>query len=63
MTRMEDMVRMYGEVCNKSKAARILGVDRASIYRMINDGRLQTACGGTSVDVRSICRFIEGGKQ
>ncbi len=58
-SRAESMARMYGEVCSKSQAARILGCSTGSIARMIADGRLSDACSGTKVDVRSIAAYIE----
>lgn len=56
-TRM--MVREYGEVCSKAQAGRIISRTSATIKRMIADGRLEAACAGTMVDVRSIARFID----
>lgn len=56
--RMDDMLARYGEVCNKTVAARILGRSPNTIKAMIADGRLEAACAGTMVDVRSIARYI-----
>lgn len=56
--RAETMVRMYGEVCTKSAAARMLNCAPATIYKMLEDGRLDPACEGRMVDVRSIARYI-----
>lgn len=56
--RAELMVRCYGEVCKRSEAARILGRNSATINAMLADGRLDPACEGTRVDVRSIARYI-----
>ena len=50
-------VDRYGEVCTKTKAGHILSRDPRSISRMIKDGRLEGACGGTMVDVRSMAAF------
>lgn len=61
--RAESMVRMYGEVCSKRQAARILHKCAATITTMIEDGRLDGACEGTKVDVRSIARYIAAPKQ
>lgn len=58
-TRMDDMLDRYGEVVKKTQAARILGCSAAKITAMLRDGRLETACGGTMVDVRSIAAYIE----
>ena len=56
--RADLMVRAYGEVCKRSDAARLLNVDSRTINAMLSDGRLDWACQGTRVDVRSIARFI-----
>ena len=61
--RTSDMVARYGEVCTRAKAARILGRCFTTINAMLDDGRLQWACAGTMVDVRSIARYIEQPKQ
>ena len=58
-SRGESMARMYGEVCNKSQAARILNCSTAKITDMLGDGRLLPACQGEKVDVRSIAAYIE----
>jgi hypothetical protein len=52
------MVARYGEAVKLTTAARILDRDRKTIYRMIEDGRLETACAGTMIDVYSIARYI-----
>lgn len=56
--RAELMVKAYGEVCKKADAARILDRNIATITAMLKDGRLDAACEGTRVDVRSIARYI-----
>ena len=56
--RLTDMLERYGEVCTRVAAARILGCSTGKIKCMLHDGRLETACGGTMVDVRSIARYI-----
>ena len=57
--RLDDMLERYGEVCTKTTAARILGRCPQTITAMLADGRLETACAGTMVDVRSIAAYIE----
>lgn len=57
--RENEMVKRYGECVNKTYAARIMGVTRVTVYAMIRDGRIRSAMGGRSVDVRSIARHIE----
>lgn len=52
------MVEWYGEVCRKADAARILHCTAPTIRAMLADGRLDSACGGEMVDVRSIARYI-----
>ena len=56
--RVSDMLDRYGEVCTKTVAARVLGCSTGKIKSMLKDGRLDTACAGTMVDVRSIARYI-----
>ena len=61
--RLGDMVERYGEVCTRQRAAKILGCSSTKVRGMLADGRLDTACEGTMVDVRSIARYIEKPKQ
>lgn len=61
--RTEVMVRMYGEVCTRAEAARILGRNIKTVSNMIADGRIETACAGSMVDVRSIAQYIAQPKQ
>jgi len=56
--RTEMMVHMYGEVCTKAAAARILGRNIKTVGGMLADGRIDYACAGTMVDVRSIAKYI-----
>lgn len=56
--RMDDMLARYGEVCTRTTAARILGCSPGKVRLMLEDGRLETACAGTMVDVRSIAGYI-----
>ena len=57
--RLTDMLERYGEVCTRAGAARILGCSTSKIKNMLADGRLELACGGDMVDVRSITAYIE----
>lgn len=50
-------VGLYGEAVSKSKAARIMGVSRATVYNMIEDGRLAVYGNGT-VSVRSLWYYV-----
>lgn len=59
----KELVDKYGEHVDKSTAARILGVTRATVYAMLKDGRIEGACEGKRVDVRSIARFICSNKR
>lgn len=54
----EELVARYGEYVDKTGAAKILGVTRATVYAMLADGRITAACGGRRVDVRSIGRYM-----
>ena len=58
----KELVEQYGEHVDKSTAAKILGVTRATVYAMLEDGRIEGACEGKRVDVRSIARYIYSGK-
>ena len=58
-SRKESMVRLYGEVCTKAQAARMLNCSTQTITNMLKDGRLSYACQETRVDVRSIASYIE----
>ncbi len=54
----EELVSRYGEYVDKTVAARILGVTRATVYAMLADGRIFGACAGKRVDVRSIAQYL-----
>ena len=52
----EALVAQYGEYVDKT--AKILGVTRATVYAMLADGRIEGACSGRRVAVRSIARYM-----
>ena len=54
----KELIDMHGNYVDKSTAARILGVTRATVYAMLKDGRIEGACSGRRVDVRSIARYM-----
>lgn len=54
----EALVAQYGEYVDKTATARILGVTRATVYAMLADGRIEGACSGRRVSVRSIARYM-----
>lgn len=56
--RTDDMLARYGECCNRAAAAKILGRSATWIRYALEDGRLDFACAGTMVDVRSIARYL-----
>lgn len=56
--RTATLVQLHGEVCTKTAAAKILGRSFNTIKSMLADGRLDAACAGSMVDVRSIARYI-----
>lgn len=58
-TREREMVEVYGEYVNKSEAASILGVCRATIYTMMGDGRIKGGMAGSKISVRSIARYMD----
>lgn len=60
--REKELVDSYGEHVDKTTAAQILGVTRATVYKMIEDGRIEGAFEGKRVDVCSIARYIYAGE-
>ena len=58
----KELIDVHGKYVDKTTAARILGVTRATVYAMLEDGRIEGACEGKRVDVRSIARYIYSGK-
>lgn len=58
MRREVTLVERYGESVDKTVAARVLGVTRATVYAMLADGRIHASCGGRRVDVRSIAQYL-----
>lgn len=61
--RVDEMLSRYGEVVPKTVAGRILHRSASTIRVMLADGRLQSACAGEMVDVRSIADYICTPKQ
>lgn len=57
------LVAQHGEVTTVTNAARVLSRARNTVLQMLKDGRLDYACGGTMVDVRSIARYIMSPRQ
>lgn len=60
--REERLVNKYGEFVDKTQAAKILVVTRATVYTMLADGRIEGACEGKRVSVRSIARYLAAPK-
>ena len=58
-----ELVDSYGEYVDKTTAAQILGVSRATVYAMLKDGRIKGACSGKRVDVRSIAKHLCAGEK
>lgn len=58
----DELTKQYGERVDKTVAAKILGVTRATVYTMLADGRLEGACGGKKVSVESIARYLAAPK-
>ena len=58
----EPLVALYGSNVDKSTAAKILGVTRATVYAMLADGRIEGACSGRRVSVRSIAHYMAAPK-
>lgn len=61
LSRMDDMLNRYGEICTQKVAGQILGVVPRTIARMMDEGRLRRV--GKRVDVRSIVDYIENPQQ
>lgn len=57
-----DLSAKYGQNVDKSKAARIIGVTRATVYAMLKDGRLDSTCYGKRVSIKSIARYLAAWK-
>lgn len=57
ISRLDDMLIRYGEVCTQERAGHILGVTARTVSRMMQEGYLARV--GHRVDVRSICSYIE----
>ena len=64
----DELSARYGEYVDKTVAAKILGVTRATVYAMLDDGRIAGACEGRRVSVSSIVQYMmkpklgEGGR-
>lgn len=59
MTRLERMLREYGEVITKTQAVKILRCGRKRLNQLISDGVIVMGCGGTKVDVRSVVAYMD----
>lgn len=57
--RVVRMTQTLGEACSKTDAAKAIGCSTQTITAMLEDGRLESACEGTRVDVQSLARYIE----
>lgn len=62
MSRMEELLEKYGEVCTRIEAGEILRCHYNTVRIMIQQGKLKCACQGRMVDVRSIVEYIEDHK-
>ena len=58
----EELLGRYGEYVDKTLTAEILGVTRATVYAMLADGRIEGACSGRRVSVRSIAHYMAAPK-
>lgn len=57
------LVAQHGEVTTIQNASKILSRARNTVMQMLRDGRIDYACAGSMVDVRSIARYIMAPKQ
>lgn len=53
------MVERLGEACSKVAAAKAIDCSTSTITRLVEDGRILSACEGTKIDVRSLADYIE----
>ena len=60
--RENELTARYGEYVDKTLTAKILGVTRATVYAMLADGRIEGACSGRRVSVRSIAHYMAAPK-
>lgn len=58
----EELLERYGEYVDKTLTAKILGVTRTTVYAMLADGRIEGACSGRRVSVRSIAHYMAAPK-
>ena len=58
LRREEALVAQYWEDGVMAATAKILGVTRATVYALLSDGRIEGACSGRRVSVRSIARYM-----
>lgn len=64
LSEREDLlVAQHGEVTTIQNASKILSRARNTVIQMLRDGRIDYACAGSMVDVRSIARYIMAPKQ
>lgn len=54
----QSLITKYGESVDKTVAAQILGVTRATVYTMIKDGRISECGKSKRVSVRSIMTYL-----
>ena len=54
----QEYVDAHGEFVDKTTAAKLLGVTRATVYSMLKDGRISSAYEGKRISVRSIYRYM-----
>ena len=52
------MVDRYGEACKIEQACEAMNVSRTTMYRLVTDGKIKTACEGRRIDVRSMAKYI-----
>lgn len=51
------------QTCSKTDAAKRLGVNRATIYNMVADGRLRSTHDGKKILVKSLIEYERGEEQ
>lgn len=57
------LLNQYGEIVTKKDARAILGIGHEKVTQMLKDGRLDPACEGQMISVRSIARYMQNPKQ
>lgn len=53
------MVERYGEACSIAQACAAMNLSRTTVYRLLRDGKIGSACEGMRIDVRSMAAYMD----